>query len=856
MANIPGINTKIRPGVVVRQTVRTNTVALAGGPRTALVIGEGLSEEILISQARGGGLDGVNPDYSGNNTPDGRHFQISKLDLVSNRSVLLKNGIPLNVLEQPISVDPFDSRFDARLDPETGRVQMQGAKLVDFGGTAAAPQFYKKFVSNVGNGVLNLTAAGLINLNSVGQTWIVRCASVVLDGSGLPVAGSATFTVTGSVTGQVRDSSGNPIVWKSNGQIVNNGILSFSITEGSTAFRVNDKFSIQVVSGVLALGDRLEARYIANGDLNVVNEYFDPAALFAQHGQPSVDNTLSLGAALAYENGAASVLTVQAMPATPRRTSEFVMQADNPLSVLEEGASGNEDMEDCIFPLKMFATPDTDTNVHIFVVDSNGEEEQVTLNKVPFYDSALGTSMQTAYTSFSTGPYTNSYTVLSLPQVEQSGDDGYMYTQGGFTYFTAPTITFAGLNADPGESDFDKRLVIFNDAGTNTFGNYDLVSIGDGYGDVTIARVNFVSGGGSVAQSGSGLRWQLVDTADTGASICFTTDFVANKLAQGKGLRITYVDTKDSEFFDTNWLQAYEAAESADGAAYVIPLPKTTISNVFGAGKAHVISQSTLENANERLLIIGAINGLVPDNLTGLTDAAVEDIGTLEGIQGDEPEEILNGLVEDLANYSVGDAFGDTSRVIYMGPDQIVRNIAGTNTVLDGFYAAAAMAGFLSSKSNTAEPATNKSLVGFTIPRSRSYRPTVVNRLLDAGVCLMEPVATGGRIIHGITTSQSGAPEEEEISIVEIRDVVVEVLRNSLRPFIGRINAPTMIQEVSAAVDKILRSLVTQGLLTGYAGLTVGRDIADPTQINVGVRAFPAGPLNTIFADIEFTLGG
>jgi hypothetical protein len=30
----------------------------------------------------------------------------------------------------------------------------------------------------------------------------------------------------------------------------------------------------------------------------------------------------------------------------------------------------------------------------------------------------------------------------------------------------------------------------------------------------------------------------------------------------------------------------------------------------------------------------------------------------------------------------------------------------------------------------------------------------------------------------------------------------------------------------------------------------------DARQVDVGVRAFPAGPLNYVFADVEFTLGG
>jgi len=66
---------------------------------------------------------------------------------------------------------------------------------------------------------------------------------------------------------------------------------------------------------------------IATQDINDPEFFTDPNSLFAKHGSPSEANTLSLGANLAFENGAAGVLALQAKPALPRRTRVVVWLA-------------------------------------------------------------------------------------------------------------------------------------------------------------------------------------------------------------------------------------------------------------------------------------------------------------------------------------------------------------------------------------------------------------------------------------------------------------------------------------------------------------------------------------------------
>lgn len=845
--NIPGILRRVQPNVFTRVRTRQRVNVAPGGARIACIIGEGEAEETLIVSAVGGGDDGVNADFSGSDAPDGRHFRLGTGNLVANRTSIFKNGVPLTVLETSIGTDAFDSRYDCRVDIVNGRVELQRSYLVDFGGDGVTTRYYKAGLDNTGTGTPSITQTSLVDSSAPAETWTARVISIVKDGYGSPIPGEAVISVSGSVSGVAKDVNGNPIRWKSDGVAVNNGTLNISFAEGVVPFQVGDKFTIQVGSGVLAKGDELVAKYVPEANLNDPELFLSPADLFLKHGQPSTDNNLSLGAAMAFENGAPAVYAIQAKPSVPRKTCVTLLDADNPLTDDTEGASGNENLADCIFPLALGALPDVDSNIVVYVLSADGSEEQVLLNKVDFYNSAWSTTAL-AQSNFVTGSYSESYTVFNAPQVEQDGTDGYFTTTGVSTAeFTSPSVQLSVDRVDLSEGDINKQILKI--VGGNVVATYTIADIGDGYGNSNKAQLTFVSG---VNATGAA-SWQLVDPLDQGAYFALTDDVVNNYLTTGKGLKICYVDTKDADFFDTNWAAAYEAAELID-CQFMVPLPKATISNIFAVGKSHVEEQSNILNAHERVLIIGAITGLSPENLVGREDAAVEDVGILEGIQGDDPEEILGGNIEDLANYSVEDAFGDSFRVIYMAPDEIIRNIAGTNTSLHGFYQAAALAGFLSGQTNIAEPPTFRTLSGYSIPRTKTYRPFTLDELADAGVLIVQPVAGGGRMLHGLTTVQSNAPEEEEISIVGIRDQVARLLRNSLRPFVGKVNSPTLISEISQGVAKILGSLVSQGLLTSFGSITVSRDPVEPRQLNIAAQISPAAPINWIYIDLEVSI--
>ena len=59
---------------------------------------------------------------------------------------------------------------------------------------------------------------------------------------------------------------------------------------------------------------------------------------------------------------------------------------------------------------------------------------------------------------------------------------------------------------------------------------------------------------------------------------------------------------------------------------------------------------------------------------------------------------------------------------------------------------------------------------------------------------------------------------------------------------------------ITSMVTKTLQGLVTQGLLTTFQNLNVGRDEVDARQWKVSVEVQPIYPVNWIFIDVSVGL--
>lgn len=909
MANIPG-GTNLLPSVVTETSVISGGVSVPGGSRLAAIIGEGSLPETLVSQAVGGGKDGLNSSYSSTTGSDGRHFVLQNFPIVSNRTTLYKNGVPLTGLESTIDNNSFSDNYDYRIDINLGRIELQKSHITDQGGDGYVP-----VSTNVGKGSLN--SLTLEDVNASPETWTIRCVSVQRDSMSVPIFGTAKFIAIGSISGAKLDANGNAIVWVADGYTNSNDILSFDITETTVAFREGDGFTVKISSGVLVNGDSLTASYIPSANINdpvlrqgmkeVVNNY----------GSASTDNNLSLGCQLAFANNAPAMITVQAAPPMPRRTSYVLETSVSALSI-------NDD--DFIFPLPVGVVPDLNSNIHFFVTDNvTNVETQILPNKFAYYtldESGQPTTHQFIIddTSYPAGN-SYSYTVVESLETMTTGEDGYIgrapafYNKG---VFSSPSKTFDSTYVG-------KTLKLIDTTNRANRGSYTVSSVTDGKLAVTLSALPEFTNETSVtfelidpttgltvvgSSATNGVLTKITSTSTahfTSGTIIFSTfnpvtslklkisgtsndndglyDITAlgsniltiqmtvttesdmryelidssavsnyivvnhNVVPDGNQLRVTIVDERDASFYDAGWINALESLEVVE-CDMVVPLPKQTISAIFQNTLSHCKAMSNIKNKKERVLFCGAISGLKPENLTGAKSAAVENIGVLEGIQGETVTDVLAGNIEDLANYSVPDAFGNTYRCVYFYPDQIVVQAGSENVLIDGFYIAAAAAGYESADLRLENPLTNKVLSGFTILRNKQFSNLTLEQLAEAGVTTLQPVAGGGRVVWGITTSQSGFVEEQEISIVFIRDRVAKFLRAGFAGFIGTPSDVNTITSLNATAVLLLNSLVSQKLITTYKDLTVVRDSVDPTQFDLTVKVAPTYSINFIYIKV------
>ena len=665
-----------------------------------------------------------------------------------------------------------------------------------------------------------------------------------------------------------------------------NGILLLGIAEGTTTFEVGDRFYVDVAGRALARGDQLDAKYIYEGDLDDPEFFTDAADMFKKHGDPGETNTLSLGAQMTLENGAPGILALQCKPPIPRRTTTtLVEEVDSDgnggfascYSSASESAS-NCEVDDLTFIIPRPITglregrPDPDSRVNLFIV-RDGVDIQVFPNKVDFYNSQLeSVTQQTNFISSS--DYAFSYTIANTSfDILGDGIDGDIATDETGTYLQTSEVDFDG------SMEFTANETTIVITSMEHPSNGTVYTTGEEIADelfgaaaahldnpeVVISTVAsdkkayilpyYDTDAAFALTAGSYKDVQFFvkdvgDTTNVDASLLLHQDLVeSGVLQEGDGIKISYIDENDADYFDTNWFNALEALEAAE-AQIIVPLPLQAKSSIFRAVVNHCENMSSIANRKERLAFIGAIEGVTAAALIGQEEVAVEDIGILEGIQGDDPAEVLDQNVEDLVNFQLDENYTST-RCVYFWPDSIVRNVNGTNITLDGFYIAPCAAGFLSSKQNVAIPLTHKSLSGFSILRDKVLRPVTLNSLGNVGATVLQPVTGGGKVLAGRTTSNTGYVEDEEISIMFIRDRVKQVLRSSLKGFIGGVQSADTNILVGNRTGSILAGLVQQGLITTYKNIRVQQDKVDPRQINVFLQFSPAYPINYIFIDIE-----
>jgi hypothetical protein len=195
------------------------------------------------------------------------------------------------------------------------------------------------------------------------------------------------------------------------------------------------------------------------------------------------------------------------------------------------------------------------------------------------------------------------------------------------------------------------------------------------------------------------------------------------------------------------------------------------------------------------------------------------------------------------------------SRIVVVYPEimQAFNSTTRQTFLASACYLAVALAALLSTLPvNTG--LTGQSVPGFagiTAAEVSAMTPAFMNSLASQGACVVYQNRNQALVVrHGLTT-QIGALNTREISMVRQADALLIALQSGLENsgLIGSPITPTMVVTVQGAIVSILQQAVAQGTIASYTNLVVAQEIfpgGDPTVIAATFSYAPAVPLNYI----------
>jgi len=190
----------------------------------------------------------------------------------------------------------------------------------------------------------------------------------------------------------------------------------------------------------------------------------------------------------------------------------------------------------------------------------------------------------------------------------------------------------------------------------------------------------------------------------------------------------------------------------------------------------------------------------------------------------------------------------DNDRIIFVAPGiQAYDSVAKANVTLPGTYAAAAVAGLLSTLAPQSSP-TNKALASVQALEQRFTYGEEEN-LLKARVLVLEQ-RSGVRVVRGLT-SDSGA--FTQITTRRITDYAKAGMRACSNPFIGRLNNSRVRKALEGAINGFLSAMVADEALIGYE-LAVTATRADEIANRAIVNAILQPTFSIDFVAVTLTL--
>jgi hypothetical protein len=249
---------------------------------------------------------------------------------------------------------------------------------------------------------------------------------------------------------------------------------------------------------------------------------------------------------------------------------------------------------------------------------------------------------------------------------------------------------------------------------------------------------------------------------------------------------------------------------------YITPLggklSDADVAVVNGACLNHAILMADPQFRKERRIYTGQKNNSSYANV----------ISACQGLQADT---INSGRLTMLANFDPTISIGTNS--------------GNKEVLLDGFFAAAALAGFRSNQV-VSQPALNKLLPAFDGFKTE-FSSTQIDTLDDNGATVLENIAGSIRTVNDVTVNIVN-DIEKSIPTVETRDVLISTLRRRLySTIVGLRGSPAIPAQIEQITDQFLEEERGNGDIQAFSPSKASRQTGSTTKFNVTFSYFPAG---------------
>lgn len=188
-------------------------------------------------------------------------------------------------------------------------------------------------------------------------------------------------------------------------------------------------------------------------------------------------------------------------------------------------------------------------------------------------------------------------------------------------------------------------------------------------------------------------------------------------------------------------------------------------------------------------------------------------------------------------------------RVVCTAPDKAKATIGGLETLIEGYYLAAGLAGRVSSK-EPQQPLTEAAIAGFSgVQGSQDrYSEAQLQILSGGGLWVFYQSAAGQpvRTRHQLTTDMTTV-EKRELSITTALDFAAKLIRTSLRNFIGQFNITQTIKDaITTALEGLRNFLLRLGVFKSFEVDAIRQSASQPDRLEIDITVGVLYPLNYI----------